>query len=166
VFTRIGAVVDWYMSRGSRGGYGKLVRRVFSILEDRADPAAKAAEYFLVEGGFNVLNRLHLHGTCYRLLFIDYTTMTEHACMRWSCCAEHENHLLARSTSLDDLREAFEQRLVAIGAREGGHTQAVVERVAWPGVAPADLFDARDREILGGVPSFPTPSLMFPSLGT
>ena len=85
---------------------------------------------------------------------------------RWSCCAEHENHLLARSTSLDDLREAFEQRLVAIGAREGGHTQAVVERVAWPGVAPANLFDARDREILGGVPSFPTPSLMFPSLGT
>ncbi|ELR17682.1 uncharacterized protein ACA1_064690 [Acanthamoeba castellanii str. Neff] len=138
VFTRIGAVVDWYMSRGSRGGYGKLVRRVFSILEDRADPAANAAEYFLVEGGFNVLNRLHLH--------------------------EHENHLLARSTSLDDLREAFEQRLVAISGREGGHTQAVVERVAWPGVAPADLFDARDREILGGVPSFPTPSLLFPSL--
>jgi hypothetical protein len=74
--------------------------------------------------------------------------------------------LLARSTSLDDLREAFEQRLVAISGREGGHTQAVVERVAWPGVAPADLFDARDREILGGVPSFPTPSLLFPSLGT
>lgn len=76
MFTRIGAVVDWYMSRGSRGGYGKLVRRVFSILEDRADPAANAAEYFLVEGGFNVLNRLHLHGTWYPLLFIDYTAMT------------------------------------------------------------------------------------------
>jgi hypothetical protein len=27
-----------------------------------------------------VLNRLHLHGTWYRLLLIDYTAMTEHAC--------------------------------------------------------------------------------------
>lgn len=50
------------MTRSTRGGFGKLVRRTFSILEDQ-ESSASAREYFLVEGGFNVLDRMHLFGT-------------------------------------------------------------------------------------------------------
>jgi hypothetical protein len=174
VFTRVGAVVDWYMLRGSRGGYGKLVRRIFSILEDRGDSAATTnggtIEYFLVEGGFNLLNRLHLHGTALHRLPLASRALTrvrvnQSAWLPLPAIAEHESHLLGRSTSLDQLRDILAKRVEAISEREGSHTHAVVERLAWPGVEPAELFDERDREILGGVPTFSTPTLMFPSLG-
>jgi hypothetical protein len=177
VFTRVGAVVDWYMLRGSRGGYGKLVRRIFSILEDRGDSAATntnggTIEYFLVEGGFNLLNRLHLHGTAaspctnsFGFARADLVRVNQSAWLPLPAIAEHESHLLGRSTSLDQLRDILAKRVEAISEREGNHTQAVVERLAWPGVEPAELFDERDREILGGVPTFSTPTLMFPSLG-
>lgn len=114
-------MVDWYAERATRGGHGKLVRRVFSILEERdssgADEQGVTKQYFLVEGGFNVLDRAHHFGTTAaeergsspsdaRQLMI--------GCILLLMCAEHENHLLGRGGSLEVLHAHFMDRLCQI----------------------------------------------------
>jgi len=55
VFSRVGAVVDWYMKPSTpRALRGKQTRRVFSILEDNS-----RSGFFLTEGGFDVLGGRH-----------------------------------------------------------------------------------------------------------
>lgn len=135
VFSRVGAVVDWYMKPSTpRALRGKQTRRVFSILEDNS-----RSGFFLTEGGFDVLGGRH-------------------------DMFEHENHLLARASSLEALHDAYTQRLQTINRQVGSSAQAMVERVEWPGVEPSGLFDQHDQKIMGVVPTFATPSLLLPSL--
>ncbi|KAL6048861.1 hypothetical protein QOT17_020800 [Balamuthia mandrillaris] len=131
VFSRLAAIHDFFLATPSKGGYGKLLRKVFSLLEDPSQP-----RFYLVEGGFSVLNDRHIYEQVPTLL--------------------HTAH----STNLDSIKVHLEERLKLLQMEGGGPSHPQLE---WPGKAPSEIFSNNDPLALRSA-VFATPDSMYPSI--